>query len=103
MGGFDDLEALGKVAQKYGIWLHVDGCWGGTALFSEKLRHLMKGVQYTNSCAVDPHKGLGVALQCTMLVVNKRKGILEESNSSGAVYLFHKHDASDYDLADKTL
>jgi len=62
MGGFDDLIEIGKVAKKHGIWLHCDACWGGTALFSDKHRHLMKGIEYTDSCSLDPHKGLGIPL-----------------------------------------
>lgn len=62
MGGFDDIEAISKIAKKYNLWLHVDGCWGGTALFSERLRPLMKGIELADSCALDPHKGLGISL-----------------------------------------
>lgn len=62
MGGFDDLVALSEVCKRHGVWLHADACWGGTAIFSENLRHLMKGIELTDSCAIDPHKGLGIPL-----------------------------------------
>ncbi len=39
-GLFDDIEALGKIAEKRDVWLHVDGCLGGfQAPFAEKLGH----------------------------------------------------------------
>ena len=37
-GAFDDFEKLSAIAQRYVVWLHVDGCWGGSVLFSEKHR-----------------------------------------------------------------
>lgn len=62
MGGFENLEEIGRIAKKYGIWFHVDACWGCSALFSPKLKHLMKGVELADSIAMDPHKPLGVPL-----------------------------------------
>ncbi len=33
-GSFDDLETIGQLCEAQGIWLHVDGAHGATALFS---------------------------------------------------------------------
>jgi glutamate/tyrosine decarboxylase-like PLP-dependent enzyme len=38
MGGFDDFVALSVICKKYKIWLHIDGCWGGSVLMSKKYR-----------------------------------------------------------------
>jgi len=62
MGGFDDLVAIGAIAKKFNIWLHVDACWGTTSFFSDKTRHLIKGIENADSCILDPHKGLGLPL-----------------------------------------
>lgn len=43
LGAFDDLNAIADVCRKYGLWLHADACLGGSAIFSEKHRHLLKG------------------------------------------------------------
>ena len=43
LGAYDDLEALAGVCSKQGVWLHVDACWGGSAILSKKYKHLMKG------------------------------------------------------------
>ncbi len=46
LGGYDDLEAISGVCRKFNpaIWLHVDACWGGTVMLSNKYKHLMNGV-----------------------------------------------------------
>eukprot|EP00392_Amoebophrya_sp_AT5.2_P013029 g13140.t1 len=31
-GGIDDLEGLAALAEKHGIWFHVDAAWGGPCI-----------------------------------------------------------------------
>lgn len=57
---FDDLDAVCDVAERYGVWVHVDACEGGQVLFSPRRRHLMSGVDRANSVSLDPHKVLMV-------------------------------------------
>lgn len=49
------------------------------------------------------HKGQGVPSQATMLLVNNKGNILKKTNTSGAEYLFHESEYSQYDIGDKTL
>jgi glutamate/tyrosine decarboxylase-like PLP-dependent enzyme len=42
-GAFDPLEDIAAVAEQYGLWHHVDGCWGGPVLFSAKHRYTRDG------------------------------------------------------------
>ena len=56
----DDLEALRRVADERGLWLHVDACHGGSLLFSEAHRDRLKGIEMADSVSLDPHKGLFV-------------------------------------------
>lgn len=102
MGGFDPLDEVAAVCREHGLWLHVDAAWGGSAAVSRRHRHLLRGSGLADSLAWNPHKGLGVPLQCSLLLT-RRGGELERSNSSNAEYLFHRHADSDYDLGDKTL
>lgn len=43
-GAYDPLDKIADICQKYGLWMHVDGAWGGSALLSKKYRALMKGI-----------------------------------------------------------
>jgi aromatic-L-amino-acid decarboxylase len=57
-GAIDPLEALADFASKEGLWFHVDGAIGATAIFSDKHRGLLKGIERADSLAFDLHKWL---------------------------------------------
>ncbi|CAH1957959.1 unnamed protein product [Acanthoscelides obtectus] len=45
LGAFDPINEIADVCQKYNLWLHVDGAWGGGVLMSRKHRAKMAGVE----------------------------------------------------------
>jgi aromatic-L-amino-acid/L-tryptophan decarboxylase len=67
-GIVDDLEGLGSYANEHEIWFHVDGAYGGAALFSPTHRHLLEGIRHADSFVVDPHKWLLAPLDCAALI-----------------------------------
>lgn len=103
MGGFDDFVKIGQICKKYGCWLHIDACWGGHVIFSKKLKHLLSGSELADSISFDPHKGLSIPIFNSVVLINNHKNLLAEANATAATYLFKEHEASDYDLATKTL
>ncbi|MCB0506656.1 MAG: aminotransferase class V-fold PLP-dependent enzyme, partial [Cyclobacteriaceae bacterium] len=52
----DPLEAIGKLAQKYNLWLHVDAALAGTALLLPEMRWIAEGLEYADSYVFNPHK-----------------------------------------------
>jgi len=67
-GIVDDLTGLADVAAVRRLWLHVDGAYGGGALFAPSVRHLFAGIERADSFVVDPHKWLFAPLDCAALI-----------------------------------
>ncbi len=67
-GTVDPLEALADMAAELGCHFHVDAAWGGPTLFSERHRHLLKGIERADSVTIDAHKQLYVPMGAGMVV-----------------------------------
>ncbi|GAA1945050.1 pyridoxal phosphate-dependent decarboxylase family protein [Amycolatopsis minnesotensis] len=55
-GEIDPLPAVAEVCRARGARLHVDAAYGGMALCSPALRHLLDGLDRADSIALDMHK-----------------------------------------------
>ena len=63
LGGYDDHNSIADVCKKYGLWHHIDACWGGYLAFSEIWKkRLLSGAERSSSIAINAHKGLGMPL-----------------------------------------
>lgn len=87
-GSFDDLETIGALCEARGIWLHVDGAHGASALLSERHRHRVQGLHRARSIAWDPHKMMLLPLSAGVVLVRDERD-LESAFSQRAPYLFH--------------
>src|SRR2546427_1022879 len=59
-GTVDDLVAISEVCRRHNLWLHVDGAYGAAAIFSDRHRDLVRGIERADSLTIDPHKWLAV-------------------------------------------
>jgi aromatic-L-amino-acid/L-tryptophan decarboxylase len=57
-GSIDPLPEIALICERHGVWLHVDGAYGGPAVLSDDLRPLFAGIERADSIAFDPHKWL---------------------------------------------
>lgn len=96
LGAFDDILAISKVAQKHKLWLHVDGAYCGSVIFSERYKHLVNGLAHTDSFSLNAHKMLGTPLGCS-IIISKHKEQLHHSFSNEADYLYQT-DGDDFNL-----
>ena len=44
-GVIDDLAGIAEVCRARGLWMHVDGAYGGAALAAPSVRHLFAGIE----------------------------------------------------------
>lgn len=68
-GALDDLEALADVCAEHDVWLHVDACYGGSAVLVDELRDAFAGAERAQSLTVDPHKWCFVPVTAGVLLV----------------------------------
>jgi L-2,4-diaminobutyrate decarboxylase len=87
-GSFDDLETIGRLCVERGLWLHVDGAHGASALFSAAHRHRLAGIEHATSLAWDPHKMMLLPLSAGMVLVRSERQ-LDQAFAQRAPYLFH--------------
>ena len=105
-GAYDPLHEIADLCDKEGLWMHVDGSWGGAAIFSDKHKHKLRGVERARSITMNPHKMLAVPVTCSFLLASDMR-VFWRANRCEAQYLFHDtlEEDSDvsWDLADATL
>lgn len=92
LGAFDEIPLLSAVCKRHGVWLHVDGAWGGPVLFSSKLRNLVDGIELADSVTFDAHKLFGATLTCSFFLTRHADILLQANDVSGGDYLFHSDD-----------
>ncbi|XP_067851868.1 glutamate decarboxylase 1 [Heptranchias perlo] len=103
-GAFDPLNDIADICEKHSLWLHVDAAWGGGLLMSQKHRYKLSGIERANSVTWNPHKMMGVLLQCSAILIHE-KGLLLNCNKMCAQYLFQNDKLYNvsYDTGDKTI
>jgi len=87
LGAFDELTPLLPIAKKYAIWLHVDGAYCGSVIFSQRYKNLVKSLDEVDSFSFNAHKMIGTPLSCSLLLVKDKK-YLYHSFSNEAAYLY---------------
>jgi len=68
LGIVDDIDGVADACTSAGVWLHIDGAYGGAAMAAPSVRHRFAGIQRADSLVVDPHKWLFSPFDCAALV-----------------------------------
>ena len=85
-GAVDDLVALAEICRRYDLWLHVDGAYGGSAVFSDRHRSLLRGIEQADSITIDPHKWLAMPLAAGVILTCHPE-MLERAFAVAAPYM----------------
>jgi glutamate/tyrosine decarboxylase-like PLP-dependent enzyme len=87
-GIIDDLEGIGRLCRREGIWYHIDAAYGGAALAAPSVRHLFDGIEMADSITIDPHKWLFSPYDCGA-VIYREPELAKESPRTGRVLFGH--------------
>jgi glutamate/tyrosine decarboxylase-like PLP-dependent enzyme len=93
VGAIDPLDKLADIAEKYNLWYHVDGAYGGFFLLCDETRDKLRGISRADSVILDPHKGMFIPYGVGIVLVRDVKNLLE-ANSYSASYM---QDAEGYE------
>lgn len=85
-GAVDDLEAAAALAERAGLWLHVDAAYGGFFSLTERGGRALRGLERADSITLDPHKGLFLPYGTGSLLV-RDAGALERAHAVFADYM----------------
>jgi glutamate/tyrosine decarboxylase-like PLP-dependent enzyme len=85
-GAVDDLVALSEVCQRYDLWLHADGAYGGSLIFSDQHRSLLRGIERADSITIDPHKWMAMPL-ASGVILTCHPEMLERAFAVAAPYM----------------
>jgi aromatic-L-amino-acid/L-tryptophan decarboxylase len=61
----DPLEPIAAVAERFGLWLHVDAAHAGSAAILPEKRSIFTGIEQADSYVFNPHKWLFTNFDCS--------------------------------------
>lgn len=92
LGAFDPIGEIHSICKKHNLWLHVDGAWGGPAIFSSQRHQLVQGIELADSVTFDAHKLFGANLTSSFFLTQHNEILLQANDVAGGDYLFHADD-----------
>jgi aromatic-L-amino-acid decarboxylase len=76
-GAVDPLRPIGEICSRYGLWLHVDAAYAGTAAILPELRWMLDGIEYVDSFVFNPHKWLLTNFDCSAFFVRDEENYVQ--------------------------
>lgn len=95
----DPVEAIADIAEKHGLWLHVDAAYAGPASIVPELRPLFAGIGRAHSIVVNAHKWMFVPMDLSAFYT-RRPDILRRAFSLVPEYLRTAEDPRAVNLMD---
>ena len=87
----DPLPQMADIAERNGVWLHVDTAMAGTALVLPECRMRFAGVERADSLVFNPHKWMGVGFDFSAYYVRDPEHLVRVMSTNPS-YLHTKQD-----------
>ncbi len=75
-GCVDSLQEILPISKKHNLWLHADGAYGALFMLTAAGKEILKGIESTDSVALDPHKALSIPYGTGCLLVKNKDHML---------------------------
>jgi len=95
----DPLAAIVEIAEKHGMWVHVDAAYAGAAAILPEHRHILAGVEHAHSLVFNAHKWLLTPIDLSAFYT-RRPDILRRAFSLTPEYLKTQQDPRAHNLMD---
>jgi aromatic-L-amino-acid/L-tryptophan decarboxylase len=95
----DPVPQIAEIAEKNGMWLHVDCAYAGAAAILPEQRHIMAGVERAHSLVLNAHKWLLTPIDLSAFYT-RRPDILRRAFSLTPDYLKTQDDPRAHNLMD---
>jgi len=88
------VPQIADVCERYGLWLHVDGAYGGSAAVDPAMHWVLAGCERADTLIVNPHKWLFTPIDCSVFYTRK-PGVVKAAFSLVPEYLRNTESAGD--------
>ncbi|MCL7041797.1 hypothetical protein MKW94_020327 [Papaver nudicaule] len=85
----DPIGPICEVAKEFGMWVHVDAAYAGSACICPEFRHFIDGVEEADSFSLNAHKWFFTTLDCCCLWVRDPSALVT-ALSTNPEYLRNK-------------
>jgi aromatic-L-amino-acid decarboxylase len=92
----DPVGEIAAICRENGLWLHVDGAYGGTFGALPECRGFLDGVERADSFVVNPHKLMMVPLDCSLFYTRDPETVREAFALEAEYLKTEAHGAVDY-------
>lgn len=77
IGATDRVREICELAKAENLYTHVDAAWAGSAMICPEYRHLWDGIELADSIVWNPHKWLGVPMECSAHFVRDPSSLVD--------------------------
>ncbi|MDT9598501.1 pyridoxal phosphate-dependent decarboxylase family protein [Sphingosinicella rhizophila] len=81
-GSVDPLFEIAQICRRYGAWFHIDGAYGGLFALCEDGRQVLRGIELSDSVALDPHKTLFLPYGTGAVLVREGRHLVDTFGAS---------------------